>query len=68
MEYTSITQSLLNILGVLGLIFITAFLMYGMLKGFYMEKEARLRNRRRYSWDSTDLTILKKPLLIDTNQ
>lgn len=49
MEYTSITQSLLNIIGILGLLLITAFLMYGMLKGYYMEKEARLRNRRRYS-------------------
>jgi hypothetical protein len=49
MEYTSITQALLNIVGILGLIFIIAFLMYGMLKGLNMEKEARLRNRRRYS-------------------
>jgi hypothetical protein len=49
MELNSITQLLLNVFGILGLLLVMAFLMYGMLKGLNMEKEARMRNRRRYS-------------------
>ncbi|HRO43782.1 MAG TPA: hypothetical protein PL009_13170 [Flavipsychrobacter sp.] len=43
------TQALLNLLAILGIAFVVCFLFYGMLKGVNMEKEMRLRNRRRYS-------------------
>ena len=49
MEYSSISHVLLNILSVVALLLIIAFLTYGMLKGMNMEREARLRNKRRYS-------------------
>ena len=49
MEYSSISHVLLNSLSVVALLLIIAFLTYGMLKGMNMEREARLRNRRRYS-------------------
>jgi|GEM_PF-1840174 len=49
MEYSTITITLLNFIGALAVIFVLAFLMYGMIKGVNLEKEMRLRNRRRYS-------------------
>ncbi len=49
MEYSTITITLLNFAGALAVIFILGFLIYGMIKGVNLEKELRLRNRRRYS-------------------
>jgi len=46
---TNFTQLLLNVLAFAGIAFVICFLIYGMLKGMNMEKEMRLKNRRRYS-------------------
>jgi len=43
------TQLLLNVLAVAAITFVICFLLYGMLKGVNLEKEMRIRNRRRYS-------------------
>ncbi len=49
MKQSIFSEILLEILSVSGLIAMVVFLIYGMLRGYLMEKEVRLRNRRKYS-------------------
>jgi hypothetical protein len=48
MEYFGFAHAVLSLLAVLAVVFIVCFLLYGMCKGYNMEKDMRLRNRRRY--------------------
>lgn len=42
-------ESLAGMISVLLTLIVVLFLAYGMLKGIVLEKEHRLRNKRRYS-------------------
>jgi len=42
------THFLLSLLGILAILSIAGFLLFGFMKGILMERELRLRRRRRY--------------------
>jgi len=42
-------DTLLSSFAMLLLMLVMSFLIYGMLRGYFMEKDMRLRNRRKYS-------------------
>lgn len=46
---TNFTLTMLNLIALLAIAGVLCFLLYGMLKGVNMEREMRIRNRRRYS-------------------
>jgi hypothetical protein len=49
MEGITINHLILNGIAIIFLAFVFGFIIYGMIKGFQMEKDLRIRNRRRYS-------------------
>ena len=48
MNYSTFSDILLHIFSFLSVLAISGFLLYGMYKGYILEKEFRLRNRRKY--------------------
>jgi flagellar biogenesis protein FliO len=42
------THFLLSLIGILALVSVVGFLLFGFMKGILMERELRLRRRRRY--------------------